>query len=100
MPHHSGLHHARTADHFQISNFRQISQNLILYAIGEKGILFVIAQVIKWENRDAFFSRAAGAVTGVMTGVATGMGDEELLLANGAERRDNKYPPQQVRPRL
>src|SRR6476646_9502485 len=34
-----------------------------------------------------------GVVTGAVAGVATEMGDDALLLATGAERLDNKYPP-------
>ena len=29
------LHHARAADHFQVSDLRKVGQDLVLHAIGE-----------------------------------------------------------------
>ena len=40
-----------------------------------------------------FFQEWRPELCGSHAGVAAGMGDAALLLATGAERRDNKYPP-------
>jgi hypothetical protein len=41
------LHHAGAANHFEIRNLGQVGQNLVLHAIGEESILFLIAQVFE-----------------------------------------------------
>src|SRR5262249_18592297 len=48
------LHHARTTDHLQISDFRQIGENFILHTVSEKGVLFFVTQIVEWENGDTF----------------------------------------------
>ena len=42
--------HAR--DHFQITNFREIRQDVVLYAVGEIGVLLFIAQILKRQHCD------------------------------------------------
>jgi hypothetical protein len=42
------LHHAGPTDYFEISNFRQLGQNVVLDAVGKGGVLSVAAQVFKW----------------------------------------------------
>ena len=37
------LHHRRPADHLQVGNLGQVTQNLVLHAIGEVRVLFIIA---------------------------------------------------------
>ena len=37
------LHHRRAADHAQVSDLRQVAQNLILHAIGEKLVVGIAA---------------------------------------------------------
>ena len=32
----------------------QLRQDLVLYAVGEIGVLFFIAQIFEWKHRDAF----------------------------------------------
>ena len=49
------LHHRSATDYFQVRNFREISQNLVLHAIGKEGVFFIAAQVFKRQHRDAFF---------------------------------------------
>jgi hypothetical protein len=49
----SVLHYAGAADHFQIGHSRQISQDLALHSIGEIGVLFLFAPVLKRKKRDA-----------------------------------------------
>ncbi len=48
-------HHARAADHFEVGHFREIGQDFVLHAVGEVGILLVIAQIFERQHRDAFF---------------------------------------------
>ena len=52
------LHDARAADHFEIGDLREVGQNLVLHAIGEKGVLFVAAQIFKGKHGDAFLGHS------------------------------------------
>ena len=47
------LHDAGAADHFEIGDFRQFGQNVVLHAVGEKCVLFVVAEIFKWQHCDA-----------------------------------------------
>jgi hypothetical protein len=49
------LHNARPADHFQVGNPDQMSQDLVLHALGEEGVRFLFAQIFEGKDRDAFF---------------------------------------------
>ena len=49
------LHHGRAADDFQVRNFCEISQDFILHAIGEEGVVGVTTEVFEWQNRNALF---------------------------------------------
>src|ERR1700752_1810593 len=51
------LHDTRTADYFQVRNLCQVSQNLILDAICEKGVLLFVAEIIKGQDGDTFLRR-------------------------------------------
>src|SRR5438552_18075073 len=44
-------------DNLQVADASQLGQNLILNAVGEIGIVWVTAQIVEWENRDAFLQR-------------------------------------------
>ena len=48
------LHHRSAADHFQIGDLRQVGENFVLHAIGEIGVVFVVAEVFKRQHSDAF----------------------------------------------
>jgi hypothetical protein len=48
------LHNARTAYDFQVSDLRQVHEDFVLHPIGEVGILFVAAKVLKGQDSDAF----------------------------------------------
>src|SRR5438067_4973030 len=48
------LHYARAADYFEIGHFRQISQDLALHSIGEVGVLFLFAPVLKRKHGNTF----------------------------------------------
>ncbi len=47
-------HHGGAADDFQAAQLCEIRQNLVLHAVGEVSIGFIIAQIRKWKNRDTF----------------------------------------------
>ncbi len=49
------LHHGRAANNFQVGDFGEVGQDFILHAICEISVLFIIAQVLKRKDRDAFF---------------------------------------------
>src|SRR5438477_7603399 len=55
------LHHRSTADHLQVGDFGEVSQNFVLHAISEKGVVGIAAQILERQNRDAFF-RNGGSV--------------------------------------
>src|SRR5262249_16917728 len=44
--------HAR--DDFQITNLREIRQDIVLYTVGEIGVLLFIAQILKRQDGDGF----------------------------------------------
>ena len=46
------LHHRSAADHFQVGDFGEISQDFILHTVGEECVLLVVAEVFKRQNRD------------------------------------------------
>ena len=48
------LHYARATDYFEIGHFRQISQDLALHSVGEVGVLFLFAPVLKWKHGNTF----------------------------------------------
>src|SRR5215470_16171104 len=47
------LHYAGVADHPEIADAREFGQNVILNAIGENGVLFILAQTFEGENSNA-----------------------------------------------
>ena len=53
------LNHTRPADHLEIGNFRKLGQNVILHAIGKGHVLFLVAQVFKWQHGDSRCYRIA-----------------------------------------
>src|SRR5439155_21002534 len=48
-------HYRRATDHFQVGNLSEISQNLVLHAIGKKSVFFFVTQILEWQHRDALF---------------------------------------------
>ena len=48
------------ADYFEVSDFRQIRQNLLLDAGREVGVLRLGAKIFEWENGDALRVKRAG----------------------------------------
>ena len=40
-------------DHFQVGDLRQLGQNVVLYTIGKRRVLFLFAQIFKWQNSDS-----------------------------------------------
>jgi hypothetical protein len=49
------LHHAGVADHFQVRHSRQTGENFALDAVCKEGVFRIFAQVLKGQNRNAFF---------------------------------------------
>ena len=49
------LANSGVADNSQIGNLGQIRQDLILHAVGEIGVLFIVTQIFKWQNRNRFY---------------------------------------------
>src|SRR6266516_1564474 len=41
-------------DNLQVADASKLGQDLILNAVGEVSIVWVTAQIVEWENRDAF----------------------------------------------
>src|SRR5206468_3979502 len=50
-------HHTRPADHFQIGHFREVTQDLVLHAIGEISVLFVVTEILERQDGDRFLRR-------------------------------------------
>ena len=54
-------------DHFEVRNFRQASENLVLHAFSEEGVVGIAAEILKWQHRDRFLwncSRLGASRTG------------------------------------
>src|SRR5436190_22590034 len=47
------FHHAGPADDFEIGDLRQLGQNVVLHAISERRVFFLVAQVFKRQNGDS-----------------------------------------------
>src|SRR4051794_9270852 len=47
------LHHGRATDHLEVGDLGEVGQDLVLHAVGEEGVLFVLAQVSERKNGDA-----------------------------------------------
>src|ERR1700720_1455551 len=62
------LHHRSAADHFEIGHFRGISQYLVLNTVGKVGVLFVVAEIFKRKDSDAFSRNWAGCCCKYFTG--------------------------------
>src|SRR6266852_4701119 len=61
------LHHRRAADDFEVSHLREIGQDFVLNTIGEVGILFVVAEIFKRKNSDAFVRNCASGAFKCLT---------------------------------
>src|SRR6266513_873925 len=57
------IHHAGPADHLEIGDFCQLGQNVVLHAIGKVCVLFLIAQIFKWQNGDSVVYRMSNKFT-------------------------------------
>ena len=49
------LLHTGAPDDFQVGDFRQVGQDLVLHAVGEERVVLFRAQVFERQNRDALF---------------------------------------------
>src|ERR1041385_3434992 len=48
------LHRRCAADHFHILDFGEVREQLVLYAIREKRVLLIFAQILQRQHGDAF----------------------------------------------
>ena len=47
------FHDAGPADDFQVGDLRQLGQNVVLHAIDERRVFFLVAQIFKRQNGDS-----------------------------------------------
>ena len=45
----------RARDHLQVADASEFAQDFILNTVREISVRFLFAQILEWENRDAFF---------------------------------------------
>src|SRR5262249_47921379 len=45
-------HDGHARDHLEIADLRKIRENVVLNAVGEVGVLFLVAQILKWHHRN------------------------------------------------
>ena len=50
-------HHRRTTDHSEFFDLCKTRQNIVLDTIGEKSVVFLGAEILEWQHRDAFLLR-------------------------------------------
>ena len=96
------LHHAGAADHFEVRDFRQIGEDLILDAIGKEGGLLIRAQVFEGEDCDAFRGSGCGKAGGWRRGILSrfrGNRREKDPIADGQRHRRKEKDRQQGVPR-
>src|SRR5205085_8839346 len=48
------LHHAGTADDLEVGDLSQIRQDFVLHSVGEKGVVWIAAQIVERQDSDAF----------------------------------------------
>ena len=46
-------HHASPADDLEARNLRQLGQKIVLDTVGKRGVLSIVAQVLKRQHRDS-----------------------------------------------
>src|SRR4029077_2892183 len=51
-------HDGSARDHFELTDFRKVGQNVILHSIGKEGVLLVVAQIFEWQHRNRFVQLA------------------------------------------
>ena len=47
------LHDAGATDHLEIGDLCQLCQNVVLDAIGKERVLFMVAEIFKWQHSDS-----------------------------------------------
>src|SRR5437870_9893662 len=63
-----------TRDDLEITHCRQFRENFVLNAFSKVGVGLVVAQVLEWQNRDAFlrgYSRLVVSRRSSISGIAT-----------------------------
>src|SRR5205807_7303787 len=61
------LHHGGAADDFEVGDLCEIGQDLVLNTIGKVGVLFVVAEIFKREDSDAFIRNCGSQVAKCFT---------------------------------
>ena len=49
------LHHACSADHFEVGDLGQAGEDFVLHTLGKIGVRFFLAQIIEGQDGDALF---------------------------------------------
>src|SRR4029453_36934 len=64
IPFHTGLvlHDRSPADHFQVGNVRQVSEDFVVNCVGKKRVPRIGTQIFKWQYGDAFLRHVRGAL--------------------------------------
>src|ERR1043166_6122612 len=62
------MHDRGAANHLEIRNPRQMTQDFVLDAVSEVGVLLVVAQVLKGQDRYAFLQHRQGGFALFITG--------------------------------
>ena len=57
-------HDRRARDDLQIANLRQIGEHIVLNAIGEVGVLFIVAQILERQDGDRLVDLSSGRNAG------------------------------------
>ena len=96
----SVLAHGSAADHFQVRHLRQARKDVVLDAVGEIGVLLVVAEIFERQHRDAFSGGGGTGAFAIVTGVgafASSMSSVRLMplgvRSNAQERRSATGKP-------
>src|SRR5947207_9421297 len=57
------VHDTRPTDDFQIGDFGQLGQHVVLHTIHERAVFFLLAQIFKRENGDSVCNRMSNKFT-------------------------------------
>src|SRR5438128_2100067 len=55
------LHHGGATDHLEVGDLGEVGQDLVLHAIGEESVLFILAQISERQNGDALVGDGWGS---------------------------------------
>src|SRR6266446_4718836 len=82
------------ADDLQVRHSGETGENVVMYAIGKKSILAIVAQVLERKDRDAFFRQRTGRPNDCwFVGALDSLGSE--VVSPGKYERDRKAESEQ-----